>query len=80
MAKQVKQTKDQDKMTRIVFDRPVKEQRGDIYKILSKGTCVEYTDKLREAEAAYKECSLPKEMYKVSRLTGNCIKLRQDIM
>ena len=67
-------------LQRAVFDRPVQAQRGDIYKVLSKGTCVEFTDKIRDAEAAYKEASLPREMYKIMRGSGAVIKMREQVL
>lgn len=71
---------EQEKQQRAVFDRPVQAQRGDIYKVLSKGTCVEFTDKLRDAEAAYKEAKLPREMYKIMRGSGAVIKMREQVL
>ena len=52
---------------RAVFDQPVRAQRGDIYKVMSIGVCVEFTDKLGEAQKAYKEAGLPKTMFKITR-------------
>ena len=67
-------------LQRAVFDRPVQAQRGDIYKVLSKGTCVEFTDKIRDAESAYKEASVPKEMWKLYRSSSTCTLMCQEIM
>lgn len=50
---------------RAVFDRPVQRQGSPIYKVISLGTCIEYTDKIMSANAAYKEASKPKQMFKI---------------
>jgi hypothetical protein len=71
---------EQEKQQRAVFDRPVQAQRGDIYKVLSKGTCVEFSDKIRDAEVAYKEASVPKQMWKLYRSTSICTLMREEIM
>ena len=76
----MKTKQEKEVQQRAVFDRPVQAQRGDIYKVLSKGTCVEFTDKIREAEAAYREASLPREMYKIQRGTGAVTKLREQVL
>jgi len=65
MAKEKKERKEKDE-GRAVFDRPVQRQGSTIYKVLSMGTCVEYTDKIMSANAAYKEASKPKQMFKIS--------------
>jgi hypothetical protein len=62
-----------------VFDRPVPAQRGDIYKVLSMGTCVEFTDKISSAEQAYREASKPRQMFKMFR-TGVVEKMREEII
>ena len=43
-----------------------------INKILSKGTCVEYTRSVTEAAAAFKDASIPKEWWLV-RADGSAI-------
>lgn len=58
------------RVTKAVFDQPVQRQRGDIFKVEAQGVCVEYTDKLKDAQAAFKDASLPKVMWKVSKETG----------
>jgi hypothetical protein len=57
---------DAEKNTRAVFDKPVQRQGSPIYKVLSMGTCVEFTDKIMSAQAAYKEASVPREMWKIA--------------
>lgn len=64
---------------RAVFDRPVRAQYGDIYKVVSGGVCVEYTDKISEAEGAYKDAVKPKEMWKLYRAGGSAL-VRKDVM
>lgn len=68
MAKQIKSDskEDRSKNERAVFDKPVQRQGSPIYKVLSMGTCVEFSDKLMSANAAYKEASKPREMWKIS--------------
>lgn len=58
------------KNERAVYSALVPVQYGDIFKVISKGVCVEYTDRLLEAQAAYKEANVPKEMFKIFRDTG----------
>ena len=65
MAKKERKEKKADE-GRAVFDRPVQRQGSPIYKVLSMGTCVEYTDKIMSANAAYKEASKPKQMFKIA--------------
>lgn len=62
-----------------VFSKIVPVQAGDIYKVLSMGTCVEFTDRLSEAQAAYKEASKPKQMFKVLR-AGGVLKLHDEMI
>jgi hypothetical protein len=62
-----------------VFDRPVQTQGGDIYKVLSMGTCVEFTDKIGSAEAAYREASKPRQMFKIYR-AGGVEKMREEML
>lgn len=78
MSKKERQVKDQD--ARAVFDGPVKAQRGDIFKVLSMGTCVEYTDQIVHANTAYKEASKPKQMFKIMRGSGAVQKLYEEII
>ena len=65
---------------RAVFDAPVKPLRGDIYKVLSIGTCVEWTDSINAAQAAYKEASVPKTMFKITRAGGHVTKVYEQIV
>lgn len=78
MAKQNR--KEQASNERAVFDSPVKAQRGDIYKVLSLGTCVEFTDSLTAANSAYKEASVPKTMFKIARGSGHVTKVYEQII
>lgn len=55
---------------RAVFGQLVQKQRGDIFKVVSQGVCIEFTDKMRDAQAAFKDASIPKVMWKVSKETG----------
>jgi hypothetical protein len=68
MAKQNR--KDQASNERAVFNGPVKAQRGNIFKVVSQGVCIEYTDQLNDANSAYKEAAKPKTMFKITRDTG----------
>ena len=78
MAKQNR--KEQNTNERAVFDAPVKPLRGDIYKVLSIGTCVEWTDSINAAQAAYKEASVPKTMFKITRAGGHVTKVHEQIV
>ena len=64
---------DAEKQTRAVFDKPVQRQGSPIYKVLSMGTCVEFTDKIMSANAAYKEASKPREMWKIAGSSSELI-------
>lgn len=50
---------------RVVFDKQVRAQGYPIYKVMCKDVCVEWTDKYSEGLSAYKDSSLPKELWKV---------------
>ena len=78
MAKQNR--KEQASNERAVFDGPVKAQRGDIYKVLSQGTCVEYSDSIGAATSAYKEAPKPKVMFRIARGTGQVSKVYEQII
>ena len=58
--------------------RNVAAVRGDIYKVISKGVNIEWTDRINEAQAAYREASAPKTMFKIMRDTGAVTKLYED--
>lgn len=79
MSKQTAKTKeDKTKNERAVFDKQVPRQGGTIYKVMSMGTCVEFTDKINSGNAAYKEASKPREMWKIS---GRFVELlRKEIL
>lgn len=64
-AQAVKTKEDKMKNERAVFDKQVQRQGSPIYKVLSMGTCVEFTDKIAAGNAAYKEASKPREMWKI---------------
>lgn len=71
MTKQTtKQEKKQDKMEYAIYDKPVRAQHGDIYKVESKGVVIEFTDKFTEAERAFKEALAPKSMVRINRSSG----------
>lgn len=70
MAKTEKTERGTPANERQVYSGLVAAQYGDIFKVLSKGTCIEYTDRFLEAQAAYKEANVPKEMFKIFRDTG----------
>lgn len=55
---------------RAVFSQPVQKQRGDIFKVTAQGVCIEFSDKLSAAQAAYKDAAIPKVMWKISKETG----------
>lgn len=75
-----KKVADKDAQHRAIFDGPVKAQRGDIFKVVSRGTCVEYTDKIRDAEAAYAASGVPREMYRIAVGSHAVTKLREQIL
>ena len=54
----------------VVFSAPVKAQHGDIYKVMSLGVCIEFTDRLAEAESAYRSAATPKSLVKIIRSNG----------
>lgn len=65
---------------RAIFDAPVKAQRGDIFKVTSKGVVIEYTDNLMSANSAYKEAGKPKSMFKLYRGSGAVQKIYEEIV
>lgn len=65
---------------RAVFDAPVKAQRGDIFKVTSKGVVIEYTDNMNNAVSAYKEAGKPKSMFKMYRGSGAVEKVYEEIV
>ena len=77
-----KMTKDEKaKNERAVFDAPVQKQKFPIYKVVSKGVCVEFTDRLTSASAAYKEAPKPKTMWKIADRYGSSVeKIYEEIM
>lgn len=81
MAKE-KITKEQKTKTeRAVFDAPVQKQKFPIYKVVSKGVCIEFTDRLTSASAAYKEAPNPKTMWKIANRHGSSVeKIYEEIM
>ena len=70
----------QDTKNTVTTTRMVPAQRGDIYKVLSKGYVTEWTDRLQDAQSAYKEGSVPKTMFKIMRSTGAVSKLREELI
>lgn len=76
MTKERKEKKTEE--GRAVFDRQPQRQGPTIYKVLSMGTCVEYTDKLMSANAAYKEASKPKQMFRI--LGAQVDKIYEEIL
>lgn len=79
MAKTDKKEKQTGKNERQVFDGQVRAQYGDIYKVIAGGVCVEFTDRIGEADSAYKEANKPKEMWKLLR-GGGVTLLRKQVM
>lgn len=63
-----------------VFDAPVKAQRGDIFKVISKGVTIEYTDNIIHANSAYKETLPPKSMFKIHRGSGAVEKIYENFL
>ena len=57
--------------------RNVPAVRGDIYKVISKGVNIEWTDRIQEAQSAYREAGAPKTMFKITRGTGAVTKLQE---
>lgn len=75
-----KQNRKENSNERAVFDGPVKAQRGDIYKVLSQGTCIEYSDSIGAATSVYKEASKPKVMFRIARGSGHVSKVYEQII
>lgn len=65
---------------RATFTTQVKAVRGDIFKVLSKGTCIEWTDQIKDAQQAFREADKPKTMFKIMRATGAVSKLQEQIL
>lgn len=59
----------QEKFTneRAVFDKPVKAQRGDIFKVIAQGVTIEFTDRYNSAQSAYKDAPKPKQWFKLAK-------------
>lgn len=57
-----------------IYDTQVKKQGYPIFKVVSKGVCIEYTDRISQAEQAYKETSCPKEMYRLTKENTVCLR------
>ena len=68
-----------NKNGRAVFSKLVKAQYGDIYKVVSSGVTVEYTNRLSAAQSAYKESSKPKQMFKLP-VEGGVVCLHNETM
>lgn len=60
----------QSKNERAVFDKNVRAQPGDIYKVVTNGVVIEFTNRLSEAQTAFKEANKPKQFYKLSEEGG----------
>lgn len=76
----VKKEKKVNPDERAIFDAPVKAQRGDIFKVVSKGVTVEYTDNIIAANSAYKETPPPKSMFKIHRGSGQAEKIYENFL
>lgn len=61
----VNKKEDQFKNEKAIFDKSVRAQVGDIYKVVSNGATIEWSNKLSEAQAAYRDAIKPKQMYKL---------------
>lgn len=55
----------ENKNERVIFSKPVKAQPGDIYKVVSNGVTVDYTNRLSQAMSVFKDTIKPKELYKL---------------
>lgn len=83
MSKKEKTEKKERKVNpdeRAVFDAPVKSQRGDIFKVISKGVTIEFTDNVMAANSAYKETLPPKSMFKIHRGSGSVEKIYETFL
>ena len=67
--------------TRAVFDAPVQRQQFPIYKVVSHGVCIEFTDKLMNASKVYKEAPKPKSMWKIANRHGTSVeKIYEEVI
>jgi hypothetical protein len=81
MAKNVMTKEEKEKNEKVIFGALVREQKGPvIYKVLTKGVCVEFTDEISRGKAAYAEASKPKQMFAITRATGAVSKLYEEIL
>lgn len=80
MSKEKKKEKKINLDERAVFDAPVKAQRGDIFKVISKGVVIEYTDNMANATSAYREAGKPRSMFKMYRGSGAVEKIYEEIV
>ena len=81
MAKKEQTLDEKKKNERAVFGALVREQRGPVlYKVLSLGTCVEFTDELKIAKEAYNEAANPRQLFAINRATGKVDKLYEQIL
>lgn len=55
---------------RAMFTSLVQENHGDIYKVVSMGTTIDFTDKYKEAEKTFNDAGTPKQMFLINRETG----------
>lgn len=65
---------------RAVFDKLVPIQRGDIFKVMSQGVNIEFTDRFDSAQKVYKDALKPKEMFKIARAGGAVTVVARDIV
>lgn len=56
-----------------------KQNANRIYKVESKGTTIEFTDRLSEAQSAYNEAQTPKTIWLVNAATRGATKVLEKL-
>lgn len=81
MAKEKMTKEEKTKNERAVFDGPVQKQQFPIYKVVSKGVCIEFTDKVMNASKVYQQAEKPKSMWKIATRKGDVVeKIYEEIL
>lgn len=62
------------------YNNGVRKQNANrIYKVESKGTTIEFTDRLGEAQSAYNEAQTPKTIWLVNAATRGATKVSEKL-
>jgi len=56
----------------------VKRQKEPIFKVVSAGVCVEFTDRYPHAKTAYESCRKPKTMFRLE--AGSAFKMFEEYL